>query len=174
MHFLEDPSCDLLEFMPMPDFSTGGEIIYRREEMERIIETGLGSFQIRSRWRWVPEERIIGAHHRDGPGQLPDPLALALGPRRTHHRPLHHQDGRHHRPYHQALQRGQGARDRRHPRRDRPLRPAHRHRPQARRRPREAHGQALSQHHAARFVLLQLQRAGGRLPARHVRAPDPA
>ena len=59
MHFLEDPSCDLLEYMPMPDFSTGGEIIYRREEMERIIETGLGSFQIRSRWRWVPEERII-------------------------------------------------------------------------------------------------------------------
>ena len=59
MHFLEDPNCDLLEYMPMPDFSTGGEIIYRREEMERIIETGLGSFQIRSRWRWVPEERII-------------------------------------------------------------------------------------------------------------------
>lgn len=45
--------------MPMPDFSTGGEIIYRREEMEKIIETGLGSFQIRSRWRWIPEERII-------------------------------------------------------------------------------------------------------------------
>ena len=59
MHYLEDPDCDLLEYMPMPDFSTGGEIIYRREEMERIIETGLGSFQIRSRWRWVPEERII-------------------------------------------------------------------------------------------------------------------
>ena len=38
MHFLEDPDCDLLEYMPMPDFSTGGEIIYRREEMERIIE----------------------------------------------------------------------------------------------------------------------------------------
>ena len=59
MHYLEDPECDLLEYMPMPDFSTGGEIIYRREEMERIIETGLGSFQIRSRWRWIPEERII-------------------------------------------------------------------------------------------------------------------
>ncbi len=59
MHFLDDPDCDLLEYMPMPDFSTGGEIIYRSEEMERIIETGLGSFQIRSRWRWVPEERII-------------------------------------------------------------------------------------------------------------------
>ncbi len=59
MHYLQDPNCDLLEYMPMPDFSTGGEIIYRREEMEKIIETGLGSFQIRSRWRWIPEERII-------------------------------------------------------------------------------------------------------------------
>ena len=48
MHYLQDPNCDLLEYMPMPDFSTGGEIIYRREEMEKIIETGLGSFQILS------------------------------------------------------------------------------------------------------------------------------
>ena len=59
MHFLEDPECDLLEYMPAPDFSTGGEIVYRREEMEQIVNTGTGSFQIRSRWRWVPEERII-------------------------------------------------------------------------------------------------------------------
>lgn len=59
IHFLEDPECDLLEYMPMPDFSTGGEIIYRREEMERIFETGLGSFQICSRWRYLPKERII-------------------------------------------------------------------------------------------------------------------
>ncbi len=59
MHFLEDPDCDLLEYMPAPDFSTGGEIIYRREEMERIYNTGLGSFQIRSRWRYLPDERII-------------------------------------------------------------------------------------------------------------------
>ncbi len=59
IHYLEDPDCDLLKYMPMPDFSTGGEIIYRRDEMEKIIECGLGSFQIRSRWRWIPEERII-------------------------------------------------------------------------------------------------------------------
>ncbi len=59
MHFLDDPECDLHEYMPAPDFSTGGEIIYRREEMERIYETGTGSFQIRSRWRYLPDERII-------------------------------------------------------------------------------------------------------------------
>ena len=59
MHFLEDPDCDLQKYMPAPDFSTGGEIIYRREEMGRIYNTGLGSFQIRSRWRYLPDERII-------------------------------------------------------------------------------------------------------------------
>ena len=59
MEYLKDPNCDLLEFMPAPDFSTGGEIVYKREEMERIYETGLGSFQVRARWRYVPEERII-------------------------------------------------------------------------------------------------------------------
>ena len=59
MHFIDDPDCDLHEYMSAPDFSTGGEIIYRREEMERIYETGTGSFQIRSRWRYLPDERII-------------------------------------------------------------------------------------------------------------------
>ena len=59
MHFLEDPDCDLQKYMPATDFSTGGEIIYRREEMDRIYNTGLGSFQIRSRWRYLPDERII-------------------------------------------------------------------------------------------------------------------
>ena len=59
IHFLKDPDCDLQKYMPAPDFSTGGEIIYRREEMDRVYNTGLGSFQIRSRWRYLPDERII-------------------------------------------------------------------------------------------------------------------
>lgn len=59
MHFLDDPECDLLKYMPAPDFSTGGEIIYRPEEMQRIVNSGSGSFQIRARWRYVPTERII-------------------------------------------------------------------------------------------------------------------
>ena len=59
MRFLEDPDCDLFESMPAPDFSTGGEIIYKRHEMERIYNTGTGGFQIRARWRYLPDERII-------------------------------------------------------------------------------------------------------------------
>lgn len=59
MHFLKDPDYDLFKSMPAPDFSTGGELIYKREELERVYNTGLGSFQVRSRWRYLPSERII-------------------------------------------------------------------------------------------------------------------
>ena len=59
MRFLKNSECDLFETLPAPDFSTGGEIVYRKSELERIYETGTGGFQIRARWRYVPDERII-------------------------------------------------------------------------------------------------------------------
>ena len=57
--YLQDPECDILGLMPAPDFSTGGEIIYDRTEMESIYRTGRGSFKVRSRWRHIPKENII-------------------------------------------------------------------------------------------------------------------
>ena len=45
--------------MPAPDFSTGGEIIYDRTEMESIYNSGRGSFKVRARWRHIPKENII-------------------------------------------------------------------------------------------------------------------
>lgn len=59
IEFLQDPECDILATMPAPDFSTGGEIIYDRAEMENIYDTGRGSFKVRSRWRHLPKENII-------------------------------------------------------------------------------------------------------------------
>ena len=56
---LKDPEHDILSTLPAPDFSTGGEIIYERSEMERIYSTGRGSFRLRARWRFVPKENII-------------------------------------------------------------------------------------------------------------------
>ncbi len=44
---------------PAPDFSTGGEIVYDRAEMENIYNTGRGSFKVRARWRYVQKENII-------------------------------------------------------------------------------------------------------------------
>ena len=59
IEFLQDPECDIFATMPAPDFSTGGEIVYDRAEMEAIYNTGRGSFKVRSRWRHLPKENII-------------------------------------------------------------------------------------------------------------------
>ena len=57
--YLRDPECDLFETLPAPDFSTGGEILYNREEMDAIYRTGRGGFKIRAKWRYVPKENLI-------------------------------------------------------------------------------------------------------------------
>jgi len=57
--FLQDPDFDIMSVMPAPDFPGGAEIVYDREEMEKIYETGHGSFRVRARWRYVKKENII-------------------------------------------------------------------------------------------------------------------
>ena len=56
---IRDPQADLLETLPAPDFSTGGEILYDPLEMAEIYRTGRGSFRIRSKWRYVKEGNLI-------------------------------------------------------------------------------------------------------------------
>ena len=57
--YLRDPDCDLFETLPAPDFSTGGEILYNREEMEAIYRTGRGGFKIRAKWRYNAKDNLI-------------------------------------------------------------------------------------------------------------------
>ena len=57
--WIRNPDCDLMEYMPAPDFSTGGEILYNAEEMAEIYRTGRGSVKIRARWRYVKEGNLI-------------------------------------------------------------------------------------------------------------------
>ncbi len=57
--YMRDPECDLLSIMPAPDFSTGGEILYDRQEMEKIYTTGRGSFHVRAKWRYDKDSNII-------------------------------------------------------------------------------------------------------------------
>ncbi|MCL2170399.1 MAG: DNA topoisomerase (ATP-hydrolyzing) subunit A, partial [Defluviitaleaceae bacterium] len=47
---LKDPESDPLDHMTAPDFSTGGELLYCREEMAKIYETGRGSFKLQAVW----------------------------------------------------------------------------------------------------------------------------
>ncbi len=56
---MKDPKCDLLSVLTAPDFPTGGQLIYNREELEQIYRTGRGSFKVRSKWRYIKEENLI-------------------------------------------------------------------------------------------------------------------
>ena len=56
---IKDPSCDLLETLPAPDFPTGGEILYDPLQMAEIYRTGRGSFSVRAKWRYVKEGNLI-------------------------------------------------------------------------------------------------------------------
>ena len=56
---IKDPEASILDVMPAPDFSTGGEILYDAAEMESIYQTGRGSFRVRGKWRYVKEGNLI-------------------------------------------------------------------------------------------------------------------
>jgi len=57
--FIKDKEFNPLDILIAPDFSTGGEIIYNREDLAKIYETGRGSFKIRSRYRYDAENSCI-------------------------------------------------------------------------------------------------------------------
>ena len=49
----------ILDLIKAPDFSGGGLLIYDRDQMRKIYETGQGSFRIRSRYKYDKEENCI-------------------------------------------------------------------------------------------------------------------
>lgn len=57
--FLKSEKCDITEHITAPDFSTGGEIIYDKEQMDSILATGRGSFKIRAKYRFDKKNSCI-------------------------------------------------------------------------------------------------------------------
>ena len=49
----------MLDIVKAPDFSTGAEIIYDRDQMRKIYETGVGSFKMRAKWEYVKKDHCI-------------------------------------------------------------------------------------------------------------------
>ena len=49
----------LLDIIKAPDFSTGGMLIYDREQMKVIYETGVGSFKLRARYSFNKNDNSI-------------------------------------------------------------------------------------------------------------------
>ena len=50
---------DILSTLPAPDFAGGGMIIYDKNELEKIYETGRGSIKVRAKYRYDAENRCI-------------------------------------------------------------------------------------------------------------------
>lgn len=57
--YMKNPNADLLEIMPAPDFSGGGIILYNKEQMEKIYDTGRGSVVIRSKYEINKKDNCI-------------------------------------------------------------------------------------------------------------------
>ena len=49
----------LLDIVKAPDFPGGAKIIYDREQMKKIYETGTGSFKMRAKYEYVKKENCI-------------------------------------------------------------------------------------------------------------------
>ena len=57
--YLKNPDCDLMETLLAPDFPTGGELIFDRNTIREIYETGRGSVRVRAKYHYVKEENLI-------------------------------------------------------------------------------------------------------------------
>lgn len=57
--YIKNADIDLKEYLKAPDFTTGGEIIYNAEEIDKIYNTGRGSFKIRAKYRYDSKNNII-------------------------------------------------------------------------------------------------------------------
>jgi len=56
---LQNPNHDILETLPGPDFSTGGELLFDEATTREIYDTGRGSFKLRAKWRYVKNGNLI-------------------------------------------------------------------------------------------------------------------
>ena len=56
---MNNPDHDILETLPGPDFSTGGELLFDEAATREIYSTGRGSFKLRAKWRYVKEGNLI-------------------------------------------------------------------------------------------------------------------
>ena len=56
---MENPDHNILETLPGPDFSTGGELLFDADATREIYRTGRGSFKLRAKWRYEKEGNLI-------------------------------------------------------------------------------------------------------------------
>ena len=56
---IKNPKHNIMKTLKAPDFSTGGQLIYRADEMEKIYRTGKGSFRVRAKYQYDKKNHCI-------------------------------------------------------------------------------------------------------------------
>ena len=56
---MKNPEHDVLETLPGPDFSTGGQLLFGEATTREIYNTGRGSFKLRAKWQYVKDGNLI-------------------------------------------------------------------------------------------------------------------
>ena len=56
---MKNPDHDILETLPGPDFSTGGELLFDEATTREIYNTGRGSFKLRAKWHYEKTGNLI-------------------------------------------------------------------------------------------------------------------
>ena len=57
--YLRDENCVISDTLTAPDFPGGGLLIYNKDELDRIYETGRGGFKVRSVYNYDKSQRCI-------------------------------------------------------------------------------------------------------------------
>ncbi len=59
INYIKDENCDLFKTLNAPDFSTGGELLYNKAQLEKVYTTGTGSFKVRAKYRFDKKNNCI-------------------------------------------------------------------------------------------------------------------
>ena len=57
--YIKDEEINVADTLLAPDFPIGGRLLYNREEIEKIYETGRGSFKVRGVWEYDKSQNCI-------------------------------------------------------------------------------------------------------------------
>ena len=62
IQYVKNKDVDLSKYLLAPDFSTGGSLIYNKKDIDKIYETGRGSFKVRSKYRYDKKNSCIDVY----------------------------------------------------------------------------------------------------------------
>lgn len=59
VEFIKNENVNIKQYLKAPDFSSGGQLIYKDREIDEIYNTGRGSFKLRARYRFDKKNSCI-------------------------------------------------------------------------------------------------------------------